>query len=191
MESNKDIPAFSILIVDDEPKNIQLLGNLLAKKQYDIEFAMNGNECLEWLKRKSFDLILLDVMMPGMDGYEVCEKIKSDYGTKHIPVIFLTAKSETDDIVKAFDAGCADFVKKPFKAPELLARIKKELDLKTLRGLLPICSHCKKIRDDKGYWNQLENYISSHSQVEFSHSICEKCLDEYYPEETDEDDEFQ
>ncbi|MCG8551192.1 MAG: response regulator [Desulfobacterales bacterium] len=181
MKSDNALTTVSILIVDDEPKNIQLLGNLLVKQQYDIEFAMSGKQCLAWLRRKSFDLVLLDVMMPEMDGYEVCEKIKSDSGTEHIPVIFLTAKSETDDIVKAFDTGCADFVKKPFKAPELLARIKKELELKMLRGLLPICSYCKKIRDDKGYWSQIENYISTHSLMKFSHSICEECFEENFP----------
>ena len=143
---------------------------------------MNGKECLEWLNRKHFDLVLLDIMMPGMDGFEVCQKIKASQVQKHIPVIFLTAKSETDDIVKAFEVGCSDFVTKPFKAPELLARIKKELELKILRGLMPICSFCKKIRDDDGYWNQLEAYISDHSEAQFSHSICQECMDKYYPD---------
>lgn len=138
---------------------------------------------LEWLTRKHFDLVLLDIMMPEMDGYEVCKKIKSDSAKKHIPVIFLTARAETDDIVKAFATGCSDFVTKPFKAPELLARIKKELELKMLRGLIPICSYCKRIRDDDGYWNQLETYISNHSEAQFSHGICQECMDEYYPED--------
>ena len=182
MVANKMLQPFSILIVDDEPKNIQLLGSLLEENNYDVEFAMNGKECLEWLDRKPFDLVLLDIMMPEMDGYEVCKTIKSSHSKKHIPIIFLTAKSETDDIVKAFDSGCSDFVTKPFKAPELLARIQKELELKILRGLLPICSYCKKIRDDKGYWNQIESYITDHSEVEFSHSICQECLKKYYPD---------
>ena len=189
MTSDSISSSFSILIVDDEPKNIQLLGSLLEKNNYDTEFAMNGKECLEWLAARSFDLILLDIMMPEMDGYEVCKRIKSDYGQKHIPIIFLTAKSETDDIVKAFEAGCSDFITKPFKTPELLARIKKEIEIKTLRGLLPICSYCKKIRDDKGYWSQIETYISDHSEAEFSHSICQECLEKYFPDfdQTDDD----
>ncbi len=182
MTSDKMSPSFSILIVDDEPRNIQLLGSLLEKNNYDTEFAMNGKECLEWLTVKSFDLVLLDIMMPEMDGYEVCKKIKSDLASRHIPIIFLTAKSETDDLVKAFEAGCSDFITKPFKSPELLVRIKKELEIKTLRGLIPICAHCKKIRDDKGYWNQIEIYISNHSEAEFSHSICQECLEKYYPD---------
>ena len=189
MTSNNILPSFSILIVDDEPKNIQLLGNLLEENHYDVEFAMNGKECLEWLNRKHFDLVLLDIMMPGMDGFEVCQKIKASQAQKHIPVIFLTAKSETDDIVKAFEVGCSDFVTKPFKAPELLARIKKELELKILRGLMPICSFCKKIRDDDGYWNQLEAYISDHSEAQFSHSICQECMDKYYPDTDPRDDD--
>ena len=189
MNSDRMPSSFSILIVDDEPKNIQLLGSLLEEHNYEIEFAMNGKECLEWLNRKLFDLVLLDIMMPEMDGYEACEKMKSDPAKKHIPVIFLTAKSETDDIVKAFEVGCSDFITKPFKAPELLARIKKELELKILRGLIPICSYCKKIRDDKGYWNQIEAYIASHSEVRFSHGICQECAKKYFPDLNLYDDE--
>ena len=191
MTSDKMLSSFSILIVDDEPKNIQLLGRLLEENDYDIEFAMNGKECLEWLDRKTFDLVLLDIMMPEMDGYETCKKIKSDPTQKHIPIIFLTARSETDDIVKAFEAGCSDFITKPFKAPELLARIKKELEIKILRGLIPICSYCKRIRDDKGYWNQIETYITNHSDARFSHGLCEECAKKYYPDfdlDIDEDD---
>ena len=189
MTSDRMTSSFSILVVDDEPKNIQLLGSLLEEHNYEIEFAMNGKECLEWLNSKPFDLVLLDIMMPEMDGYEVCEKIKSDTAKKHIPVIFLTAKSETDDIVKAFEVGCSDFITKPFKTPELLARIKKELELKILRGLIPICSYCKKIRDDKGYWKQIEAYVASHSEVRFSHGICQECAKKYFPDLNLYDDE--
>ena len=188
MISNKEVTKFSILIVDDEPKNIQLLGTILEKNNYDAEFAMNGQQCLDWLHEKPFDLVLLDIMMPGQDGYEVCKEMKSRLGTKHIPVIFLTAKTETADIVKAFDCGCADFVSKPFREPELLARIKKEVELKILRGIIPICSHCKKIRDDKGYWNKIEAFIQAHSEAVFSHGICEECRDKYYPDLSAYDD---
>lgn len=119
----------SILIVDDETKNIQLLGSLLSEKSYEIEIAMNGSEALNWLEERSFDLILLDIMMPGMDGYEVCRRIKSNPNSKNIPVIFLTAKTETDDIIKAFETGAADYVQKPFKTLELLSRIRNHLTI--------------------------------------------------------------
>ncbi len=183
MKPDADTPSFSILIVDDEPKNIQLLGNLLKKSNYDVEFALDGPKALEWMNSKPFDLVLLDIMMPGMDGYEVCKRIKSDKYKKHIPIIFLTAKTEDDDILKGFEAGGTDYVTKPFKTPELLARIKTHVDIKTLRGLIPICASCKDIRDDKGVWNQMEAYIENHSSVIFSHSMCPKCSEKLYGDE--------
>ncbi|MCP3887359.1 MAG: response regulator [Desulfobulbaceae bacterium] len=184
--SDAENPTFSILIVDDEPVNIQLLGNLLIKNNYEVEFALSGEKALEWINNKPFDLVLMDIMMPGMDGYEVCSKMKNDCGTQHIPVIFITAKTETKDIVKGFDVGGSDYVAKPFRAPELLARVKKEVELKTLRGLIPICAHCKNIRDDQGVWNKIEAYIQEHSAALFSHSICPQCIQKLYDDEEEE-----
>ena len=183
MNAEKSNGSFSILIVDDEPKNIQLLGNLLKNNDYNVEFALNGEKALEWIRSEPFDLVLLDIMMPNMDGYEVCLAIKSDPAIQHIPVIFLTAKTETDDIVRGFDVGGSDYVTKPFRAPELLARVKKEVELKTLRGLIPICSHCNKIRDEKKVWNKMEDYIQKHSAALFSHTICDQCMEELYKDE--------
>ncbi len=183
MMSDVENPTFSILIVDDEPVNIQLLGNLLRKNNYEVEFALNGEKALEWINNKPFDLVLLDIMMPGMDGYEVCREIKKCIGTQHIPVIFITARTETRDVVKGFEAGGSDYVTKPFRAPELLARVKKEVELKILRGLIPICANCKNIRDDKGAWNKIEAYIQKHSAALFSHSICPECIKKLYGDE--------
>lgn len=172
---------FSILIVDDEPRNIQILGTILKKNGYQVEFATDGRKALDWLNSKNFDLVMLDVMMPGLDGYEVCERIKANTRMMHIPVIFLTAKTETEDIVKGFEAGGTDYITKPFKAAELLARVKTHVEIKTLRGLIPICAHCKKIRDDdKGMWKQLEAYIEKHSYAHFSHGLCEECAETLY-----------
>lgn len=175
---------FSILIVDDEPRNIQLLGSLLRENGYDVEFAMDGPSALSWLKTKPFDLVLLDIMMPGMSGYDVCEKIKSDYLLKHITVIFLTAKTEMDDIVRGFDIGGSDYITKPFRTPELLARVRIHAEVKTLRGLIPICTRCKDVRNDEGSWEQIEAYIQSHSPALFSHSLCPRCAGELYGKET-------
>jgi DNA-binding response OmpR family regulator len=111
-----------------------------------------------------------------------CRKIKSNLALSHIPVIFLTAKSESDDIVKGFEAGGTDYVTKPFIAAELMARIKTQLEIKQLRNLIPICSYCKKVRDDEGLWSRLEEYIDSHTNTRFSHGICEECAEKYYPE---------
>ncbi len=121
-----------ILLVDDNPKNLQVLGNLL-EGTYKTAVAENGVEALEFVKKRMPDVILLDVMMPEMDGYEVCERLKADPATKDIPVIFLTAKTETEDIVKGFETGAVDYVTKPFNAAELLARVQTHLELKRAR----------------------------------------------------------
>ena len=120
-----------VLIVDDTPKNIQIVGSILRKSiQCEFAFATNGKQALETLNGITPDLILLDVMMPEMDGYEVCSRLKADDKTKDIPVIFLTAKTETDDIVMGFEKGAVDYVTKPFNPAELLARVNTQLKLK-------------------------------------------------------------
>lgn len=183
MPSDATEPLFSILIVDDEPNNIQLLGSLLRENNYEVEFALNGEKALKWLQSKPFDLVLLDVMMPGTNGFDVCRQIKADLSLRHIPIIFLTAKSEIDDIVEGFEAGGADYITKPFKSPELLARVKLHVEIKTLRGLIPICSKCKNVRNDKGAWERIESYIQSRSPALFSHGLCPDCAERLYGQE--------
>lgn len=125
MNNNKP----SILIVDDIPSNIQIIGNILKECDYDIEFATNGNDALDWLETKRFDLVLLDIMMPGMDGFEVCEKIiQSNRDTKP-GIIFITAKSDMDSIVKGLELGAVDYIIKPFHKKELLARVRIHLTI--------------------------------------------------------------
>jgi DNA-binding response OmpR family regulator len=120
-----------ILLVDDNPQNLQVLGKLLQEEKYKIEFALNGESALGWLKNKQFDLILLDLHMPGMNGFEVCKRIRSDKTIQEIPVIFLSAESERESILKGFEVGAQDYVTKPFDSRELLARVKTQLDLKS------------------------------------------------------------
>ncbi len=119
-----------ILIVDDVPKNIELAASILQTKNYNITFAKSGSIALEKVKSIDFDLILLDVMMPEMDGFEVCQHLKDDENTKDIPVIFLTAKSETENVIKGFELGAVDYVTKPFKTDELLARVKTHVEIR-------------------------------------------------------------
>ncbi len=120
-----------ILIVDDNSHNLQVLGNLLKEEKYEIEFAVSGEATLDWLKNRQFDLILLDINMPGMNGFEVCKRIRTDKETHEIPIIFLSAESERESILKGFEVGAQDFVIKPFDSRELLARVKTQLDLKS------------------------------------------------------------
>lgn len=127
---------FRILIVDDVPNNIMVAGNILREQSYKIVYATSGFEALKRLKKYDFDLILLDIMMPGMDGFEVCRRIRSDPLAVDIPIIFLTAKTNKQDIVAGFELGAVDYVTKPFNGPELLARVKTHLQLKRARAEL-------------------------------------------------------
>ena len=118
-----------ILIVDDLPKNLQVLGIILREKDYEIAAAAGGRQALEMVGTRLPDLILLDVIMPEPDGFQVCEKLKASAETKDIPVIFLTARTGTEDIVKGFELGAVDYVTKPFNKAELLARVGSHLEL--------------------------------------------------------------
>lgn len=130
--SNDDI----ILIVDDVSKNIQLLGKILDNNGYKIVAVTNGDQVMKAAKKYVPSLILLDIMMPGKTGYEVCEELKNDPKLSSIPIIFLTARTEEEDIVKGLKLGGADYITKPFNSGELLARIETHLSLKKARDLI-------------------------------------------------------
>ncbi|MBU1169548.1 MAG: response regulator [Proteobacteria bacterium] len=179
MQNNTNKPI--ILVVDDEPTNINILARLL-QTEYRILVATISSKAIEIASKSMPDLILLDVMMPDMDGYEVCRKLKANIITRGIPVIFVTAMGEEHYEATGFEVGGVDYITKPIKPFILKARVKTHIELKIkmeeilkLRGLLPICCVCKKIRDDSGYWNQIESYISLHSEIVFSHSYCPEC----------------
>ncbi len=126
---NQHIPH--ILLVDDTPQNLQLLAEMLAHHlPCDLSFATDGYQALEAVKTDRPDLVLLDVMMPGMSGFEVCNRLKHSPDTVSIPIIFLTAKTETADMATGFNLGASDYVTKPFNAIELLARIKTHLHIR-------------------------------------------------------------
>jgi serine phosphatase RsbU (regulator of sigma subunit) len=125
-----------ILIVDDTPANIQILAGILKEKGYQLSVATNGQQAIDVLDRVRPDLILLDVLMPVLDGYETCRRLKASPAWRDIPVIFLTSKSETTDIVAGFEAGAVDYVAKPFNPHELLARIHTHLTVDQLRRSL-------------------------------------------------------
>ena len=120
----------TVLIVDDVPKNLQLLGKILALENYEVMIATDGQQALNTVEKKPPDVILLDIMMPGMDGFEVCERIKSNPELKDIPIIFLTAKTEIADKIKGFELGASDYINKPFETPEVLARVQTQVRLK-------------------------------------------------------------
>jgi class 3 adenylate cyclase len=131
---NSKLPKLGdrILVVDDTPANIQSIAAILKEKGYQISVATNGKQALNALEQIRPDLILLDVMMPEMDGFETCRRLKTDDRWRSIPVIFLTAKTETTDIVNGFELGAVDYVGKPFNAHELLARVNTHLTIDRL-----------------------------------------------------------
>ncbi|MCI5223731.1 MAG: response regulator [Candidatus Electrothrix sp. AR4] len=175
--------------MDGKPANLKVLLSFLQERNFQIYMVDSGQRALTVLQKIHPDIILLDVMMPNMNGFETCRKIKSDKELAGIPVIFITALDTIEDKTAGFAAGGVDYITKPFQQAEVLARLtthitlrKREVDLqhalaeiKTLTGILPICSYCKQIRNDEGYWQQVEEYVSEHSKAMFSHGVCPVC----------------
>ncbi len=133
MEKVAEKKTGRVLLVDDNPRNIQVAANILSNQGLHVEYSTNGMDALEWLDNEDFDVILLDIMMPGMDGFEVCRKIKESHKAKDIPVIFLSAKGGTDSVTKGFQLGGVDYITKPFHSEELLARVKTQVEIKQNR----------------------------------------------------------
>lgn len=202
---NIDSPA-RILVVDDTAFNLKILFDLLGKEHYEVLVAQSGSKALEILEATEPDLILLDIMMPELDGFDVLKKIKATPAWQEIPVIFVTAKTAHDSLVEGFQLGAVDYVTKPFQADELLARVRTHValrkahrdlekqhaelesayaEIKTLQSLLPICFNCKKVKDDTGYWMKLEEYLSQTMHVKVSHGLCDDCLKALYPKEAE------
>jgi DNA-binding response OmpR family regulator len=220
---------FKLLIVDDLPENIKVLGNSLQRDEYLISFATSGEQAIDMAAKNDLDLILLDIMMPGMDGFEVCKRLKAEKRTQQIPIIFITARTDKNDIIRGFEAGAVDFITKPFNVAELVARVQTHLELKhskqiiqnqaeelswtnkrlmkknqkleqalaeieTLKGLLPVCSNCHKIRKSdsnsklQSSWISLEAYLHEHTAAEVTHSICPQCMAELYPDLVNNED---
>ena len=188
-----------VLIAEDDPISRFMLEASLKKWGYEVVSTTNGREAWEALQQDDPpQLAILDWMMPGMDGVQVCRKVRQAPATQRLYILLLTAKGEKGDIVVGLEAGANDYVAKPFDRAELKARVQvgarvielqqslsdrvAELvaalsQVKQLQGILPICGHCKKVRNDQDYWQQVEGYISAHTEVQFSHSICPQCYD--------------
>jgi diguanylate cyclase (GGDEF)-like protein len=129
-------PKFNILIVDDKPENLKVLSAVLLDKDYKVRKATSGEMALKSIDANPPDLILLDIMMPGMNGYDVCERLKSWENTRDIPIIFISALDDTEMKVQAFEMGAADYVTKPFEAQEVLIRVKTQLTISNQRKQL-------------------------------------------------------
>ena len=188
-----------ILIAEDSATSRVLLRRTLESWGHEVLGTEDGQQAWDALQAEDRPtLAILDWMMPNMDGIEVCRRVRAHPDLKHLYIILLTSRDEATDIAEGLNAGADDYVAKPFERSVLEARIGggirvlelqstlaqrvRELEAsmareKQLQGLLPICSYCKKIRDDQNYWQQVEGYIAQHADVEFSHGICPDCFD--------------
>jgi len=204
MAFNDDLNNMLIYAVDDDSINLKLLSTILAQSKFDnLKLFYSGEAMLNEAHQQIPDLVLLDIMMPGMSGYDVLDHLKAEKQLAHIPVIMITAaplEEELDPLKRSFELGAMDYIAKPFSAIELIVRIKSALriekqrqeleiagaKIRSLEKLLPICSYCKKVRTDQNYWEEVEVYISEHTETMFSHSICPSCYTTHIKPQLDE-----
>jgi len=191
----------NVLVADDHDVNRKLLRTILAAEGYNVIESRNGKDALRILQEATEPVVgLIDWEMPEMEGIEVCRQARTLANELPLFLVLVTVRDSKQDIVAGLLAGANDYITKPFDKTELLARVKvgsqmvqlqqtlterveelKEalINVKQLSGLLPICSYCKKIRDDQNYWQQVESYVGKHSEAKFSHSICPECYEEF------------
>ncbi|MCP4155797.1 MAG: response regulator [bacterium] len=236
-----------ILVVEDSDTQAQQLQLILEEEEFKVQRVENGKMALEFLETNLPSIIISDVLMPELDGFQLCSRIKADKRLASIPVILLTSLADPHDIIKGLESGAENFITKPYNKEYLLSRIsyiltnqklrrvsgeknsemgleiffggkkyfitsqkmqiidllfstfeavvQKNIELehlnkklteaheniRVLKGFIPICSHCKKVRNDDGFWEQVEVYICEHSEADFSHSLCPDCITELYP----------
>jgi len=188
-----------ILIAEDERISCRLLESTLIGWGYEVVVTRSGTEAWDALQQQNAPrLAIMDWMMPGLDGVEVCRRARRIETSTPPYLILLTAKGSKENIVEGLSNGANDYITKPFDRDELRARVKvgvavaelqqtlaervAELEaavvhVKLLQGILPICSYCKHVRDDKNYWQTVESYVTNHSEAKFSHSICPACYE--------------
>ncbi len=182
-----------ILIADDDRVSTMMLSRTLEKWGFEVVVVHDGAAAWQHISgAEPPALVIADWMMPELDGIQLCRRIRAVTPPSTVYVILLTARTSRQDLVAGLEAGADDYLTKPFDPDELRARIhvgQRTLGLianiRRLTGLLPICSYCKRIRSDHDYWEQVESYITDHTDAQFSHGICPSCLvkvmDEFDP----------
>lgn len=190
-----------VLVAEDNQVVSEIIKRALGEIGFEMAgLASNGLEAVEMTSSLRPDVVLMDIKMPGLDGLSATKQIQDSQPT---PVVILTSHEEEEFLKKASESGASAYLTKPPKVKEIERaiimamarhddlmecwRLNRELEealeeIRALQGILPICSSCKKIRDDKGYWNQIEAYFRDHSDVEFTHSICPECAGRLYPD---------
>ena len=196
-----------VVIVDDVQENVRILHHCLKDEGYSFGIARSSSELFRLVEKRVPTLILLDVMLPDMDGFHSLELLRADSRCADVPVIFVTARIEREDRLRGFLAGGVDYVGKPFVPAEVRARVRTHVSLRlaleeqrrlnaelreamdrvrTLEGIIPICSRCKSVRADDGYWTQVERYLSEHTGAMFSHGLCPSCASILFPGEVND-----
>ena len=187
------------LVADDDRASAMILAAALRQWKLDVTIVHDGGEA--WEKLAVADgpsLAILDWEMPTLQGPEVCRRVRKDPARSHLYLVLLTSRNSREHVVQGMEAGADDYLVKPFDPDELRVRVQSGIrvitlqdrlaervaeletaltNVKTLRGLLPICSYCKKVRSDDNYWEQVDHYVADHSGVEFTHGICPSCSD--------------
>lgn len=244
-QTNENIKIF---IIEDSLTQGEKLKFILEEEGFLVDWVISAEQALDFLETEIPSIIICDVLLPQMDGFEFCSRLKTDNRWKSIPFILLTSLSEPLDILKGLESGADNFITKPYNREYLLSRIQYLLEnmllrnmtqeqtpemgieiffagkkhfitserlqildllfstyeainqknveleqmnrelkianeqIKTLSGLIPICTRCKKVRNDNGYWQEVEEYVGAHIEVDFTHGICNGCLKELYPD---------
>jgi DNA-binding response OmpR family regulator len=200
--------GIKVLVTDDDPDTLLLTTMLLKDEGFEIYEARTAKECLTLVKEVRPDMVLLDVMLPDKRGTEVCKLIKNDPDLKSTFVVLVSGVLVSSDYqAEGLNVGADGYMIKPMTNREFVARIQsmvrikraetalreKEIEqkrlieqlqdalaeIKTLKGFIPICASCKKIRDDEGYWNQIEEYLTAHTDAVFTHGLCPQCVKKY------------
>ncbi|HKQ62842.1 MAG TPA: response regulator [Candidatus Polarisedimenticolaceae bacterium] len=176
-----------ILIADDDETSRVVLEATLKSLGHEVVKSDNGRTAWEAYRQGAFHAVISDWIMPEINGLELCRMIRADQGRTraYTYVILLTVVSGKGGYMEGMSAGADDFISKPFDRDQLASRLRVaerilglQAELRTLHGLLPICSYCKRVRDDKNYWVQVESYIADRTDCDFTHSICPSCYED-------------
>jgi DNA-binding response OmpR family regulator len=172
-----------ILAVEDDPVARQVLVRALTNLGHEVHAVVDGHAALDYLESSPVRLVVSDWVMPEVDGLELCRNIRAKLGTDYVYFILLSSQDATSENQReAIDAGVDDFLQKPLSFQEISMRLhvaerilRFATQVRQLEAFLPMCGYCKKIRDDKNYWQQIESYINARTGTDFSHSVCPDC----------------
>ena len=198
-----------ILIAEDDATSRMVLASILTGEGFEVTSAEDGGAAWQLLQQPGApSLAIVDLMMPGLDGFELVRRVRALPNAVPPYLIIVSTKDDKADVVAGLGAGANDYLTKPYDAGELRARIEvgkqliearialnekvEELELalkevRTLKGIVPICASCKNVRDDQGYWNRVETYLNEHTDAEFSHAVCPDCMKRLYPQFRDDE----